>query len=191
MQGDEPFDVLLICTANICRSPMAEGLLRSAGPPARVSSAGFLCEGSPPAPDAVKAMRELGVDIAAHRSRLADAGLVRRADLVLTMERSHARELIILDPEARSRIFTIRSFALALGRRGAFDERPLGDLLDELNRNRPTGSLTGTGTDDLPDPFGRRFKHFRTTAEELAGHTRLVAQALVAAARSTSPGDHR
>lgn len=191
LQDGEPFDVLVICTANICRSPMAEGLLRRTGPHARVSSAGFLRDGSPPAPDAARAVQELGVDISAHRSRIVDADMVRRADLVLTMERSHARELVILEPEARHRIFTIRSFALALGRRSRLDERPLADLLDELNRNRPAGSLTGAGPDDLPDPYGRRFKHFRTTAEELAGHAQLVGRVLAAAARATSPGDRR
>ena len=57
LQDGEPFDVLVICTANICRSPMAEGLLRRTGPHARVSSAGFLRDGSPPAPDAAALCR--------------------------------------------------------------------------------------------------------------------------------------
>src|ERR1044071_920605 len=81
-------DVLLVCTANQCRSPMAEALLRDLiathGLQARVISAGLYPSGNPATPDAVKVMAERGLDLQAHRSRQIEPSLLQAADLIVT-----------------------------------------------------------------------------------------------------------
>ena len=74
--------ILFICTGNVCRSPMAEALFRHAvrgRGEFRVLSAGLgAADGQPPTQHSVTAMRELGMDISAQRSRMLTTDLVRR-----------------------------------------------------------------------------------------------------------------
>ena len=89
--------ILVICTGNICRSPIAEGLLRDAlrAPVRRrrrpsVSSAGTSgLEGSGAMPESVQAAAELGVDIAGHVARRLTPDIADGADLLLCMAREH------------------------------------------------------------------------------------------------------
>ena len=61
--------ILFVCTANICRSPMAQGLLEHALPQAQVRSAGLgALVGMPADAAAVRLMQERGIDISAHRA---------------------------------------------------------------------------------------------------------------------------
>lgn len=94
-------NILIVCTGNICRSPMAEGLLRQrlvqqgAAPTVTVRSAGTHgLDGEPAAPYALQAAAEMGVDITAHRARSLDREMVGRADLILVMEPFH-REIVL------------------------------------------------------------------------------------------------
>ncbi len=92
--------ILVVCTGNICRSPMAEGLLRRMWPRDYfpqfvVKSAGtHALEGSPAEPYAIRAVSEHGVDISAHRSRALDRQLVKSADLILAMDQRHVDVLL-------------------------------------------------------------------------------------------------
>jgi arsenate reductase (thioredoxin) len=82
--------VLILCTGNSARSQMAEGLLRhAAGDRFDVSSAGT--EPSSVRPEAIAAMRELGIDIAGHRSKNVDEFAGQPFDYVITVC-DHARE---------------------------------------------------------------------------------------------------
>jgi arsenate reductase len=77
--------VLILCTGNSCRSHLAEGLLRAAaGDALRVASAG-----SKPAgyvhPLAVRAMAEIGLDLAGHRSKHLDEFLAEKVETVITV----------------------------------------------------------------------------------------------------------
>ena len=89
------FSVLMVCTGNICRSPMAEGLLihklpQPLRPFVSVRSAGTHgLHGNRAEPLAVKAAASHGVDISNHRARILDARMIRSADLVLGMEKHH------------------------------------------------------------------------------------------------------
>jgi protein-tyrosine phosphatase len=93
--------VLFVCTANICRSPMAEGVFRSmagrAGLDAAftVDSAGTFGghAGEPPALPAIKAAARRGYDIASLRARQVVAADIARFDLVLAMDRGHLARL--------------------------------------------------------------------------------------------------
>jgi protein-tyrosine phosphatase len=84
--------VLFICIGNICRSPMAEGLLQQALPDKAVFSAGLSAMvGDPADPMAVQLMWELGVDISAHRGKSLAGWMVSEADLIVTMDRDQKR----------------------------------------------------------------------------------------------------
>ena len=77
--------VLILCTGNSCRSHMAEGILRAAvGDAIRVASAG-----SKPAgyvhPLAIRALAEIGIDIAGHRSKHLDEFLSQKVETVITV----------------------------------------------------------------------------------------------------------
>jgi arsenate reductase len=76
--------VLILCTGNSARSQMAEGLLRSdAGQRFEVASAGT--KPGPVRPEAIAAMRELGIDISAHRSKHVDEFEGQTFDYVITV----------------------------------------------------------------------------------------------------------
>jgi protein-tyrosine phosphatase len=100
--------VLVICVGNICRSPMAEGLLRSALPDLRVSSAGLgALVGEPADPIAIELMEERGLDIRGHRARQLQPAMVADAGLVLVMELGQQRHLEKQYPLARGKIFRL------------------------------------------------------------------------------------
>lgn len=105
----------MVCTGNICRSPMAAALLArrldQAGVRSEVRSAGLLYEGRPASDGALGAMRTRGIDVSAHRSRTLVAGDVAAADLVIGMEPRHVREAVALDDAAWERAFTLRELA--------------------------------------------------------------------------------
>lgn len=101
-------NVLVICVGNICRSPMAEGLLRHALPGHAVSSAGLgALVGQPADPIAVELMQGRGVDITSHRARQLHGKLMAETDLVLVMELEHQRHLEREYPLLHGKIFRL------------------------------------------------------------------------------------
>jgi len=106
--------ILFICTGNICRSPMAEGLFRHATrgrDEYRVVSAGLgAIDGQPPSAHSVAAMKELDIDISRQRSRMLTAELVKQADLILGMTHSHVDTVTLLYPQAADKTFLLREF---------------------------------------------------------------------------------
>src|SRR3974390_196386 len=97
-------NVLFVCTGNVCRSPMAEGLFRAAiqgRDSYRVLSAGLgAMDGQPPSPHAVQAVKELGIDISNLRSRMLTPDLVQQADYIFGMTHSHIDTVAMLYPAA-------------------------------------------------------------------------------------------
>ena len=110
-------DILVVCTGNICRSPMAEGLLRhmlpaTMWPGLRVHSAGTHgLDGEPAAPFAVQTAAAMGIDITGHRACSLNPEMVRQADLILVMEPFH-REIInrVLPPADADRVRLLADF---------------------------------------------------------------------------------
>jgi RpiB/LacA/LacB family sugar-phosphate isomerase len=106
--------VLFVCTGNICRSPMAEGLFRHATrgrTDCRVLSAGVgALEGQPPSSHAVRALNELGIDISQLRSRMLTSELVEEADYIFGMTHSHVDQVNLLFPQAAEKTFLLREF---------------------------------------------------------------------------------
>ena len=103
--------ILVVCVGNICRSPMAEAVLREAVnglPGMTVSSAGIGALVEQPAADyAVALMQERGLDIASHRARQLTAEMLHDADLVLVMEAGHRNVIDANEPTARGKVFRL------------------------------------------------------------------------------------
>ena len=112
---DRPLRLLFVCTANMCRSPMAEGIARKLsvdhGVPVEVRSAGILAEpGFRALDEVVTVCGEVGIDLAEHRSQRLDASLVEWADHVLVMENGHAMAVHACDWRAPYKIWKVGDF---------------------------------------------------------------------------------
>lgn len=103
--------ILFVCTGNICRSPMAAGLLTEhVGPGSRyrIQSAGTRgLDGQRAHPLAVEEMRKRGVDLSAHRARTVTPYLLAASDLILTMEQEHKLWIEAKMPAVRNRIYLL------------------------------------------------------------------------------------
>ena len=109
-----PFDVLVVCTGNLCRSPIIATLLSASVPSLTVRSAGTAApRGRPWHPLAVEALAEVGYEVAGQARRLKAAD-VAAASLVLTAEGLHRAVAVHLDPTAEGRTFTLLEAARLL-----------------------------------------------------------------------------
>jgi protein-tyrosine phosphatase len=103
--------ILVVCVGNICRSPMAEAVLRDAlreqeGVTVESAGLGALVD-EPASGHSVDLMRERGLDITGHRARQLTPELVGKADLILVMESSHRRVIDDNEPTARGKVFRL------------------------------------------------------------------------------------
>ena len=135
--------ILFICTGNICRSPMAEGLFRHAvggRGDYRILSAGLgAVDGQPPSVHSVTAMKELGIDISKQRSRMLTGELVQQADYIFGMTHSHVDTVQLLYPKAAEKTFLLREFD---------------DTLDPYEK-------------DISDPIGGSFGVYRFCRDQI------------------------
>jgi protein-tyrosine phosphatase len=103
--------ILIVCVGNICRSPMAEALLRHelrGQEQVTVESAGLgALVGEPASEHAIELMQERGIDITSHRGQQLTPELVSGADLILVMESRHKRVLEANEPMARGKIYRL------------------------------------------------------------------------------------
>jgi protein-tyrosine phosphatase len=166
----KPVSILVVCTANRTRSPIAANLLArrlaAIGVPAEVRSAGTNAHAGLPATDAARAAVE---ELEQHVSAPITPSMVERADLVLGLERHHVRAAVLSASNPRlvlGRSFTLKSLvALArqLGPRAA--NQPLDAWLAEVAALRSLADLGGcSGGDDVTDPVGAR-EHERVVDE--------------------------
>lgn len=106
--------ILFVCTANQCRSPMAEAIMKDhlnkMALPFNwvVQSAGTWAEnGHPATPFGVQVMAQRGLDTSSHQSQLITSDLLSHFDLILTMEAGHKEAIQIEFPEFSEKVFML------------------------------------------------------------------------------------
>lgn len=180
------FEILTVCTGNICRSPLAEHLLRArlASYSPVVASAGTRGLASAPMTDeAVQLAVELGIpaDIAAtHRSRFLLDAMLAQPDLILTMTRDHRREVAELAPSRLRSTFTIREFARLAAAMSDDELRAAAAEggTDAASRVRAMGAGVAAQRglaipppspeeDDVVDPYRRSWQTYQLSASQL------------------------
>ncbi|GAB3800268.1 low molecular weight protein arginine phosphatase [Humibacter antri] len=175
--------ILFVCTANQCRSAMAEAIARRrfAGLPFAFASAGLIEGGHPMPPAGLQVARENGFDLSGHLSRRADRRRLGAWDVILTMSRQHVRELVAADAELWPRVFTLPQFVRWL------DEHPprrhvlLGEWIDLAAEGRPRSDMIGSSDeDDIADPVDQPPEAWRVLVAELTRDIDRLAAHLVA-----------
>lgn len=109
--------LLIVCTGNTCRSPIAEILLRKALESDdqmcdyEVCSAGtFAGSNHPASKHAQKVIKEKQLDLSNHRSKLITEEMIDRAKLILTMTQSHLDQLVEIYPKSKHKVYPFRHF---------------------------------------------------------------------------------
>lgn len=184
------FTILTICTANICRSPMMEILLRDRLDPQRfeVASAGVRgWDAAPVDSMVVLELARLGHEATGHQSRALDVHHIEQADLVLTAAREHRGSVLAMSPRALRKTFTLREFA-------ALIEDVESDSLEELVSDASRRRSAAPSDVDLPDPYMQDPRIHHQVADEIAAAVDTVAtrlSRLPARGHGTSGGDPR
>lgn len=208
-----PFTVLLVCTGNLYRSPIAEVVLRDrlrrsmrtwAGPDldvatvVQVMSAGTAADASRPMPiETIEEGRRLAGHEPSVLPRRLTADLVARADLVLAMAREHRSATAVLHPTAARHSFTLVEFARVLE---SLREQPLpgaepfrGDVAaflrsvrDQAVRRRGLAPRpSAPAADDIEDPQRRVQTALRGVASRIEQLADSISEDLTALARTT------
>jgi protein-tyrosine-phosphatase len=139
-----PPKILFVCTGNICRSPMAEGLLKKMAHdnhwPLEIQSAGLAAfNGVPATPEAMEASQEKGFDISGHHSQPLSKPLVLESDLILTMTDKHKESILRKMPDLASKVILLSDFA-------------------------------GQGIEDVEDPMGQSIAEYRKILAQIEGY---------------------
>lgn len=101
-------NILVVCVGNICRSPMAEALLKQRYPDKAVDSAGVgALVGHPADPAALEIMTERQLDITNHMAKQIDENLAKKADLIFTMSDSQTKWIEERWPFCRGKTFKL------------------------------------------------------------------------------------
>lgn len=176
--------VLVVCTGNTCRSPIAAALLErrlaAGGVTADVRSAGTLGWGERPAtPHAVAVAAERGLDISNHISRRLDPGPLA-VELVVAMTRDHAGAVIARDRSLAPRTFLPAEFArLASKEPARAEQEAIHDYVLRIGGARPSGPV-GRAAEQIDDPAGEPLETYRSVARRLDRDLSAFVSALVA-----------
>ncbi|WJL94759.1 low molecular weight phosphatase family protein [Microbacterium sp. ET2] len=180
------FEILTVCTGNICRSPLAAALLQTRLAPLDVLVASAGTRGLREAPmteETVALATALGVssaDIARHRSRFLMESHLAGPDLILAMTREHRREVVELAPSRMRSTFTIREFGRLADSLTDHQLRSAAQAggADASSRVRSVTAAVASqrglvlppadpADDDIIDPYGRSWRTYELSASQL------------------------
>jgi protein-tyrosine phosphatase len=189
-------EILVVCSGNICRSPIAEGLLRRAlerrldGDAPAVGSAGTIAvDGAPAMPESVEAARERGVDIGTHAARRLTPDLIDGADLIVGMAAEHREAVARLVPGASARAFTLKELTRLLEAPTLAGSEPRLDArVGAAAAARASGGPANRFDEDVVDPLGMPLETYRAIAWELDEWTDRLVDALYGAVPARTEG---
>ncbi|HLG00341.1 MAG TPA: low molecular weight phosphatase family protein [Acidimicrobiia bacterium] len=164
--------VLFVCTGNLCRSPIAEALLRArlAGhaEDVLVTSAGTMAFASSATSDAELVAAEMGGDLSDHRARRLDPGLVESADLIIAMTADHVIDILHQAPSAAPRVFKLTELARLAASTPRGDGESVREWAHRLGGHRSKRPWADSRDDrDVADPMGETVDFYRATAREI------------------------
>lgn len=144
--------IMFICTGNICRSAMADGLMKKLvkeqNKDIEVYSCGIFAEdGDSPTYNAVEAIKEYGVDLKNHRATNIRNSKIKDMDIILCATVSHKNNVKAMYPELKDKILTMKEYA-------GFDESDL----------------------DIPDPWGYDIETYRFCASTISNCLRIIVE---------------
>ncbi len=133
------FTILFVCSGNTCRSPMAKALMdkiinehnKTPKLIKTLSCGTNAINGNLPSAEAVKTMHQYDIDLTKHRAIALNKKLIKKADLVLTMEAKHKDMVLSLDPTANNKTYLITEY-IQQGKNGISD--PLGKGLTAYHK---------------------------------------------------------
>ncbi|MCU1442752.1 MAG: low molecular weight phosphatase family protein [Cryobacterium sp.] len=206
---ETPFTILVVCTGNICRSPLAEQLLAArlgaSGISATVASAGTRAlVGYPMTAEAAALSVRYGGDPSAHAARQLTAEHVEDADLILAATRYHRGEVVTLSPKSSRSAFTLRQFARLVepineappAGGSDFESQPEAStqraifrrFVDHVAANRGvTSTVLRPTDDDMQDPYRRSRRVYERVGREIDAAVAIVVTALVSAREGAWP----
>ncbi|EEW50936.1 low molecular weight phosphotyrosine protein phosphatase [Corynebacterium efficiens YS-314] len=192
----DSFRILTVCTGNICRSPLAEQLLKSrfqGVDQIEFDSAGTQAMVDDPMPEhSLRIARGLEIlDSELHRGKQLTEAHLDAADLILAMDRGHRRQIVELSPRATRKVFTIREFKRLIDVTRdedlraeviASDGTPVGKLRAAVEAARLGRSdlspLDNPDDDDVIDPYGKFEAVYDASAQQLIPVVEVVASYL-------------
>jgi protein-tyrosine phosphatase len=172
----EPCAILFVCTANLCRSPMAEAVTEHLvgkqfpGACVRAESAGLdVPEGLVTPHEVAEVLGERGVSFRPRGPQTLTAGMLDSADLILTAERSQRGRVVRLAPSAMHQTFTLGEFARVAGAVAgdAGGEGSSRGLVGRAAASRALVRPADPAEDDLPDPYGGPVSGYRSCADRI------------------------
>lgn len=167
----------MVCTGNLCRSPMAAALLRHEVAQRGcdgidvVSAGTWAGDGYSPTGEAISVLDAKGIDLSSHRSQAVNERLIADADLIVAMTSVHIREILELVPDAAEKIVLLKEVREIK----VVDPGPGADKSERLR-----ALLSGVRPDyrrayDVDDPIGLGMPAYHRCVRELdEGVTALV-----------------
>jgi protein-tyrosine phosphatase len=175
-------DILVVCTANICRSPMAEAFLRVSlaerSSPLTVASAGFLEDGRRVDPHSAQAAAGFGLDISGHLSARMTMEQLEAAKLILVMTTEHRRKVVGFRTAFYAKTFTFQEFVhRSIKLDSALRSEGFAHWFPQLHGDR-TGRelLSDDDRISVADPYGKGASAHGVTAQLLRDLCREVAE---------------